>query len=145
MVGGGHGSGGKVWGLISLHDQHPGAFEASLIRAGVRWRDVGQDSFTWGDCLALIENLAWDDPLSRATRPDEWAWHNPEFDPLVTILEVLMQINAKTPVQDRKMKAALPKRIPRPWEKAKRKPEAVKPGRSWEDMEKWVASRIAPR
>jgi hypothetical protein len=118
-----HGACGGIWGLIQLHDEHPRAFEASLIRAGVRWRDAGSVDFTWGDCVALVASMSWDDPLFRAMHPDEWMWHNPTHDVLMTMVDLLLQVNAKTPLPDKSMKNKLPKRIERPWDK---KPETLR-------------------
>lgn len=134
----------KIWGLIALHDEHPGPFEASLIRAGVRWRNVGTDDFTWGDCLALVDTFAWDEPLTRATRPNDWFWHDPLRDVQVTIIDLLAQINSKTPLPEGMRRSNLPKPAKRPWgDSAKGARQPVKPGRDWDEMENWVRSRMA--
>lgn len=135
-------SGGGIWGLIQLHDEHPRAFEASLIRAGVRWRDVGSVDFTWADCVALIETLSWDDPLTRAVHPDDWAWGNPMQDIVVSLLDMMIQVNAKTPVQDKRMKANLPKRIPRPWDKTKAGDKITGAAKSLAELDKFLDSRM---
>lgn len=104
---------------------------------------MGSDGFTWGDCVALVETLAWNDPLFRAANPDEWIWHDPARDPLVTILDLLMQINAKTPLPNKNMRGRLPNPVKRPWDVKGKTAQAPKvKGRSWEDMEAWLASRV---
>ena len=138
------GSGPKIWGLIALHDEHPGAFEASLIRAGVRWRDVGTPGFTWGDCLALIENLDWDDPLQRARKPKEWVWGDPLRDPIISLLDVLGHVNAKTPRPEGMPASRLPRRIDRPHAKTgPEKPQITGQARSTDEMDAWMRGRIA--
>lgn len=141
---GGRDPGPKIWGLIALHDQHPGAFEASLIRAGVRWRDIGTPAFTWGDCIALVENLAWDDPLNRARNPKDWVWGDPLRDPIVSVIDVLAQVNAKTP-RPRGMPASrLPDRIKRPTAgAASSEPQIRGESKSISEMDAWMRSRMS--
>ena len=138
---GGHHPVGKVWGLISLHDQHPGAFEATLIRAGVRWRDVGQDGFTWGDCLAIVENMTWTDPLYRVMNPEDWAWADPMRDVVVTIVDLLAEINAKTPRPQGLPRSRMPKRVDRP-KPARKAAAPAAAGHEWDDMTEWLKGRV---
>ena len=114
-----------------------------MIRAGVRWRDVGSEQFTWGDCLALVEYLDWDDPLSRAMSPKDWAWNDPSRDLLVTVIEVLGQINAKTPLAHKQKKGDLPKRIPRPWDKSKNVQKLGSKPRPLAEIDEWMTKRLA--
>lgn len=142
---GGPDPGPKVWALIALHDEHAGAFEASLIRAGVRWRDIGSSGFSWGDAIALVENLPWNDPLAIAMRPEEWAWDNPDRDVLVSILDVLVQINAKTLTPREVGRSRMPKRIPRPWDRRKRKTAPAGPAMEWDAAMEWLSGRVKRR
>lgn len=119
----------RVAGLIDLHDSHPGAFEATLIERGLRWRDVGSPGFRWSDLLALVEYLPWDAPLLRATKED-WRWRNPVYELLVTIAEETFNANVLRRRGHKTRKSDL-LRVPRPWEKQKRetklggKPEPI--------------------
>lgn len=110
----------------------------------MRWRDVGSHAFTWADCLALVEHLDWDDPLSRAMNPKDWAWNDPSRDLLVTVIEVLGQINAKTPLAHKQKKGDLPKRIPRPWDKKSQSVQKLgsKP-RPLAEIDEWMKKRLA--
>ena len=83
---------------------------------------MGSVDFSWEDCSALVESVGWDDPLFRAMHPDDWAWYNPVQDVLVTVVDLLLQVNAKTPLPDTSLKGRLPKRVERPWDK---KPERI--------------------
>lgn len=134
----------KIWGLIELHDLHPGAFEASLIRAGLRWRNVGTPDFTWGDCVAVVEHLDWDDPLARARNPNDWVWGDPLRDPVVSVIDVLAQMNAKTPRPKGMPASRLPKRIERPSARsASSKPQIHGEAKPMDEMDTWMQSRIA--
>lgn len=66
--------------------------------------------------------MSWDDPLFRAMHPGEYMWHDPLYDVHMTVVDLLLQISAKTPLQDKSMKSKLPKRLERPWDK---KPERI--------------------
>lgn len=65
---------GGIFGLLELHERHPGALERDLIVLGLRWRDVGTEAFTWRDLLVIVENSAADSAIARAMYPNEVAW-----------------------------------------------------------------------
>lgn len=109
----------------------------------MRWRDVGSGEFTWGDCLALVENLGWDDPLARAINPKDWAWNDPSRDLLVTVIELLGLINAKTPMAYKQKKSDLPKRIPRPWDKKSNVQKLGSKPRPLAEVDKWLSERLS--
>lgn len=138
-------AGGKIWELIDLHDQHPDALEASLILAGLRWRDVESSSprrraHAWQDVAAVIATLPWDAPLRRAL-PD-WQWGDPKHDLLITILESVAALSAKTPNQTKAKKADL-LRVPRPWDQAKTAKRIGTP-MPIADLAAWLDGDFAP-
>lgn len=104
---------------------------------------MGSPGFSWGDCLALVEHLDWDDPLSRAMNAKDWAWNDPSRDLLVTVIEVLGQINAKTPLAYKQKKGDLPKRIPRPWDKRKDVQKFGSDARPLAEVDKWLSERLS--
>lgn len=103
---------------------------------------MGTPGFTWGDCLALVENVAWDDPINRATKPDEWFWDDPMRDVLVSVVDLLMQVNAKTPRPEGMPQSRLPDPVVRPWKKRAKNTQSRPPGRDWDDMAKWLEGRV---
>lgn len=121
MVQGGPGAGGKIWGLIELHDEKPQAVEATLIQAGLRWRDVESSSprrrtQAWQDIHAVISTHPWDSPLARSE--EQWWWGDRKHDVLVSILEATAATAVKTPNETKAKKADFV-RIDRPWDEAK--------------------------
>ena len=90
-----------------------------MIERGLRWRDVGTRSFTWGDCWALISTLPYDAPLHRAENPQEWFWYNPMNDVLVGIFDALGAIGATQARRPKIKKTEIPKPTMRPWDKSK--------------------------
>ena len=110
---------GKILSLLQLRDEHPEAFDATLIQAGLRWRDVESSSprrraHAWADINAVIATRAWDSPLSRQT--DQWWWGDPKHDVLVSTLEMTAAVNVKTPAPKGVKKSDFV-RVPRPWDK----------------------------
>lgn len=109
----------KIRGLIDLHDEHPDAFEATLIERGLRYRDVGSADFTWADMHAVIATLAYDSPLMRAVNGGDWFWYGPYSDLLAGIYDAAAAGTA-TQAQRQKIKSSeVPKPLIRPWQKRK--------------------------
>lgn len=104
---------------------------------------MGSDDFTWGDCIALIENVTWDDPLFKAMKPNDWLWYDPSRDPMITVVDLLMQINAKTPMPPKMPRANLPKPVERPKPGGEVEKKSKVQGRSWDDMTEWLDTRRA--
>ncbi|MBV7412290.1 hypothetical protein ACUIAC_01055 [Dermabacteraceae bacterium P13138] len=128
--------GGKIFGLIQQHEQYPEAFEATLIQAGLRWRDVEHPSparraDAWTDILAVISSCAWDSPLARK-QPD-WQWGNPFYELTALIAEVLHSISLRTPNKTKARQQDV-LRIPRPGERTK-----LGDALPLADMEAWLS------
>lgn len=90
-----------------------------MIERGLRWRDVGTRSFTWGDCYAVIAALPYDAPLLRAENPKEWFWFHPMNDVLVGIYDALAITSATQAQRPKIKKSDIPKPTLRPWDKSK--------------------------
>jgi hypothetical protein len=82
---------------------------------GLRWRDVGTEACPWEDVWAVVRTQPWDSPLSKAMKPDEWYWHDPQFPVLMGIGDVLRVIAVKTPVPKGLSKDKIPKPTLPPW------------------------------
>lgn len=115
----------EICELIQLHEQHPAAFEASLIDRGLRWRDVATERLTWADLWAVISNLPYDDPLVRAINGKDWFWYHPAFDVLVGIYDTLSQIVAVVSRRPQIKRSEVPKPTRRPWDQ-KQETEVLK-------------------
>lgn len=142
------GADGKIQGLIELHAKHPEGFEATLIEAGLRWRDVESDSprrraHAWQDIYAVITTRAWDSPLSRV-EPDWW-WGDPKHDLLTSLLEVAGAINVKTLVDKKSgvKKSDFPK-IKRPWDQSKDNKRIGADPLPLADLDAWLDGDFTP-
>lgn len=107
----------KIIGLIELHEEHRAAVEASLIYAGLRWRDAGTRRCSWSDVNAVLSTQAWDSPLAKAMEPENWFWYGPQYPLLIEVRDYLRQVSYKTPLQDQKHKAGMPRMTTPPWGK----------------------------
>lgn len=105
--------------LVRLHAEHPAAFEATLIERGLRWREVGTDGFTWSDCWAVISNLPYDAPLTKAINGADWWWYHPVVDFVVGSFDYLGVIAAVVQRRPKLKRDDVPKRTVRPWERRK--------------------------
>ncbi|WP_446224979.1 DUF5361 domain-containing protein [Nocardia sp. IBHARD005] len=70
---------GGILGLDALVQEHGEAIEFDLIDRGLRLRQLGTNKLTWGDLRAIVTHRKPDSALSRALRPDDWAWQLPEL------------------------------------------------------------------
>ena len=75
--------------------------------------------------------------------PKEWAWNDPSRDLMVTMIELLGQLNAKTPLAYKQKKGDLPKRIPRPWDKQKNVTKMGSKPRPLAEVDKWLSERLS--
>lgn len=107
----------KIGGLIELHEKHRSEVEAALIGAGLRWRDAGGPQCTWSDIYAVLTTQPWDSPLAKALEPENWYWYGPLTPVLIETRDYLRQLAYKTPLQDLKHKAGMPKMTVPPWGK----------------------------
>lgn len=53
--------------------------------------------------------------MAKALEPKEWFWYDPAYPVLVETRDYLRQLAYKTPLQDRKHKAGMPKMTIPPW------------------------------
>ena len=128
----------RIDGLIDLHDEHPSAFEATLITFGLRWRHAGTPDLLWSDLIALVDHLPWDAPLRRA-QPD-WQWGDPKYELLVTITEAVHNtwlVNSRKKVRPSDLL-----RIPRPWAKEKHVTKIGGAPEPIADIDAWLDARI---
>lgn len=140
------GADGKIQGLIELHAEHPEGFEATLVQAGLRWRDVESSSprrraHAWQDIDVIISTRSWDSPLSRM-EPDWW-WGDPKHDLLATLIEVTGATNVKTPAPKGVKKSDFPK-ITRPWEQSKNNKRIGSDPLPLADLDSWLDGDFAP-
>lgn len=89
---------GEIPALIEIYEEHPTAVEATLLAAGLRWRDLEDPVSTgtdWGDVIAVLEHAPWDAPIRRAVNPKDWPWNNPDRDLLAGIVDELRMLRAQ--------------------------------------------------
>lgn len=106
---------GGILGLLELVEEHQEAVEFELIAAGLRWRDIGSDAFTWRDLFVLVRR--WQKLPGNALGA---AVHGHEVPSWVEqVLAVLVDQVQATNFLLRRGKGARPKRLARWWEKRK--------------------------
>ncbi|WP_087484931.1 hypothetical protein [Brachybacterium massiliense] len=88
---------GEIQALTEIYEEHPTAVEATLLAAGLRWRDLEDPVSTgtdWGDVAAVLEHAPWDAPIRRAVNPKDWPWNDPARDLLAGIVDELRTLQA---------------------------------------------------
>jgi hypothetical protein len=105
----------KIGWLVQLHAEHPEAVEVSLISAGLRWRDVGTPEVPWSDAWAILTTQAWDSPLAKALKPDEWYWYDPHYPVVVDSRDLLRVIATKMQVNPKVRREHIPSPTKPPW------------------------------
>jgi hypothetical protein len=86
-----------------------------LIANGLRWRDAPSPECGWEDVWAVVRTQSWDSPLSKAMKPAEWYWHDPQYPVLMQMRDVLRVLTVKTPMPKGLSKDKLPKPTLPPW------------------------------
>lgn len=117
MAEGVEGRSGEIPALIEVYEEHPTAVEATLIAAGLRWRDLEDPVSTgtdWGDVIAVLENAPWDSPIRRVVNAKDWPWLHPDRDLLAGIVDELRMLRAQVGNLSGVKQHQLPHPIPRP-------------------------------
>ncbi|CAM3953583.1 DUF5361 domain-containing protein [Nocardia ninae] len=93
-------------------DAHRDAVEADLIRAGVRLRDVGSESFNWHDLLVLVRQSPRESALMSVMHPEVTRWGQGEFllAELIDLASLLLWAKTKDGAKNRNR----PRPYPRP-------------------------------
>ncbi len=108
---------GKVLALIDAHEEHPLEVEATLIQAGLRWRDLEAPVSTgtdWGDVLAAVYCSPWDAPIRKVIEPKDWVWGDPSRDLLAGVVDELRNLRAQVGNLSKVQVSQMPQPIPRP-------------------------------
>ena len=108
---------GEIQALTEIYEEHATAVEATLIQAGLRWRDLEDPVGTgtdWGDVAAVLEYASWDAPIRRAVNPKDWPWNDPARDLLAGIVDELRLVRAQIGNLSGVKQHQLPPPIPRP-------------------------------
>ena len=61
-------------GLLDLIEKHETAISYDLITLGLRLRDLGSESFTWGDLLVILRHLPPSSATGAAMYPESSDW-----------------------------------------------------------------------
>lgn len=107
---------GGIAGLLDVIDEHREAVEYELIRAGYRLRDIPTEALNWRDLYVMVRQ--WQaEPGNAFSRSFHGytLWTTGE-QLLAHAVDVLAIGNWQ---RQQKASAQKPKKIPRPWEKAK--------------------------
>lgn len=120
---------GKIAALIDYieDEEHRGALEADLIKAGLRLRNCPSPEFTWRDLQIFIEYLDNDSCLVAVVHPERAGWTKPNMllAELIDTARIHLWLNTKAGQEGRDF----PEPIERPGIKKKepRKGSKVKP------------------
>lgn len=91
--------------------------EATLIQAGLRWRDLDAPVSTgtdWGDVVAAVWCCPWDAPIRKVLEPKDWVWGDPSRDLLAGVVDELRNLRAQVGNLSKVQVSQMPKPIPRP-------------------------------
>ena len=80
---------------------------------------MGSPDLTWSDLWAIVDNLSFDDPLSRAINGKDWWWYHPAIDYIVGIYDSMLALLSIVDRRQNVKRSDIPKPTLRPWDKTK--------------------------